>query len=263
MKLSLSVNNLAVSEVLSHTVDGETTSYGYDAASQLIFESKPGYLASYTFDRNGNRLSKTLNGVVENYSYDDGDKLLSAGYKTYQSDAAGRTTRVNGSILTYDDEDRLKTCMGQTYTYNGFDTRVAKNAGGIVTAYHHDGAGVTAPLISDSGATYTPGVSERRNGVSTFLNSGLKDVAKQTDAAGSVTATRKYDAYGMVIGSTGTWKGPFGYSGSAGYQEDETGLQLLGHRYYDPSTGRFLTRDPIKDGRNWYGYCGNNPVNAS
>ncbi|MCX6342502.1 MAG: RHS repeat-associated core domain-containing protein [Fimbriimonadales bacterium] len=116
------------------------------------------------------------------------------------------------------------------------------------------------PLISDSGASYTPGVSERRNGVSTFLNSGLKDVAKQTDAAGSVTATRKYDAYGMVIGSTGTWKGPFGYSGSAGYQEDETGLQLLGHRYYDPSTGRFLTRDPIKDGRNWYGYCGNKPV---
>jgi hypothetical protein len=37
-------------------------------------------------------------------------------------------------------------------------------------------------------------------------------------------------------------------------------LQLLGHRYYDPSTGRFLTRDPIKDGRNWYGYCENNPV---
>ena len=140
--------------------------------------------------------------------------------------------------------------------------RVAKNAGGSVTAYHRDGSGVTAPLISDSGATYTPGVSERRNGVSTFLNAGLKDAAKQTDISGNVTATRKYDAYGMVIGSTGTWKGPFGYSGSAGYQEDETGLQLLGHRYYDSSTGRFITRDPIKDGRNWYAYCDNNPVNA-
>jgi RHS repeat-associated protein len=243
------------------TEDGETTSYGYDAASQLTSEVRPGYSAGYTFDGNGNRLSKAVNGVTEFYSYDDGDKLLSAGIKTYTYDQAGRTTAVKvgigaPSILTYDDEDRLKTFMGQTYTYNGFDTRVGKNG----TTYHRDGTGVTAPLISDSGATYTPGVSERRNGVSTFLNSGLKDVAKQTDAAGSVTATRKYDAYGMVIGSTGTWKGPFGYSGSAGYQEDETGLQLLGHRYYDPSTGRFLTRDPIKDGRNWYGYCGNNPV---
>jgi YD repeat-containing protein len=35
MKLSLSVNNLAVSEVLSHTVDGETTSYGYDAVGKI------------------------------------------------------------------------------------------------------------------------------------------------------------------------------------------------------------------------------------
>lgn len=35
---------------------------------------------------------------------------------------------------------------------------------------------------------------------------------------------------------------------------------LLGHRYMDPSTGRFLTRDPVKDGRNWYGYCANNPL---
>ena len=261
----------AVSEVLDHTEDGIMTSYGYDAASQLTSETRPGYSASYTFDGNGNRLSKTVNGQVENYSYDDGDKLLSAGSKTYQYDAAGRTTQVRvgisaPSILTYDDEDRLKTTYGpmgsQSYSYNGFDTRVGKTVGGATTSYHRDGAGVTAPLISDSGATYTPGISERRNGVSTFLNSGMKDVAKQTDGVGNITATRKYDAYGMVIGSTGTWKGPFGYSGSAGYQEDETGLQLLGHRYYDSSTGRFITRDPIKDGRNWYGYCDNNPVNA-
>ena len=261
----------AASEVLSHTEDGVMTSYGYDMASQLTSETRPGYSASYTFDGNGNRLTKTVNGATENYSYDDGDKLLSAGSKTYQYDAAGRTTQVKvginaPSILTYDEEDRLKTTNGpmgsQSYSYNGFDTRVGKTVGGATTSYHRDGAGVTAPLISDTGATYTPGISERRNGVSTFLNVGLKDVAKQTDISGNVTTTRKYDAYGMVIGSTGTWKGPFGYSGSAGYQEDETGLQLLGHRYYDASTGRFITRDPIKDGRNWYAYCDNNPVVA-
>ena len=211
MQPSLSVESFGVSQ----TVDRETTSDGYDAASQLTSESRPGYNARYTFDGNGNRLSKTVNGNTEFYSYDNGDKLLSAGIKTYTYDQAGRTTSVKvgmgaPSVLTYDDEDRLKTFMGQTYTYNGFDTRVGKNG----VTYHRDGTGVTAPLISDSGATYTPGVSERRNGVSTFLNAGLKDVAKQTDISGNVTATRKYDAYGMVIGSTGTWKGPFGYSGS-------------------------------------------------
>ena len=50
--------------------------------------------------------------------------------------------------------------------------------------------------------------------------------------------------------------------GGFGYQEDATGLRLLGHRYYDSSTGRFLTRDPMRDGRNWYSYCGNDPLNA-
>jgi RHS repeat-associated protein len=166
--------------------------------------------------------------------------------------------------LTYDEESRLKTVVGpgvnQSYNYNGVDTRVSKTAGGSVTAYHRDGVGVTAPLISDTGADYTPGVSERRGPVSTFLHGGIKDKTAQSDATQAITAKRVYDAYGMVTNSTGTWKGPFGYSGGAGYQEDETGLQLLGHRYYDASTGRFLTRDPIKDGRNWYGYCDNSPV---
>lgn len=41
------------------------------------------------------------------------------------------------------------------------------------------------------------------------------------------------------------------------------GLQLLTHRYYDPSTGRFLTRDPISyaGGINLYSYVQNNPIN--
>jgi RHS repeat-associated protein len=52
---------------------------------------------------------------------------------------------------------------------------------------------------------------------------------------------------------------PIDYAGGFGYQQDsDSGLMLLGHRYYDPSTGRFLTRDPIKDGRNWYSYGGGN-----
>ena len=58
-----------------------------------------------------------------------------------------------------------------------------------------------------------------------------------------MVASRQYDAFGNVASSTGTWTGPFGYAGGFGYQEDATGLKLLGHRYYDSSTGRFLTRD--------------------
>ncbi len=83
----------------------------------------------------------------------------------------------------------------------------------------------------------------------------------QTSGLAAGQSTRTYDAFGILTASTGTPQGPFGFAGSYGYQEDkDTGLKLLGHRYYDPSTGRFLTRDPIKDGRNWYAYCGGNPL---
>ncbi|MDX1931767.1 MAG: RHS repeat-associated core domain-containing protein [Capsulimonadales bacterium] len=69
------------------------------------------------------------------------------------------------------------------------------------------------------------------------------------------------DAFGRFVSGTGSTPTPFGCAGGFGYQADASGLMLLGHRYYDASTGRFLSRDPIHDGYNWYAYCGNDPVN--
>lgn len=258
-----------VGNMSSKTVDGVVTTYGYDNADQLIAESRSGYAATYTYDGNGNRLSKTLNGVVEAYTYDDGDKMLSAGNKSYTYDLAGQTKTVTSpaglTTLNYDEEGRLTQVSGvagyQSYSYNGLDARRTKTIGGTTNTFKRMGASPTAPVIKDSNATYTPGVSERRGGVSKWAHSDYLRSAKQlTNSSESVTDTKQYDAFGMQTGTTGSTPTPFGFAGGHGYQSDETGLQLLGHRYYDPSTGRFLTRDPIKDGRNWYGYCENNPA---
>jgi RHS repeat-associated protein len=47
------------------------------------------------------------------------------------------------------------------------------------------------------------------------------------------------------------------------YQTDnDSRLQLLGHRYYDASVGRFISSDPAQSGDNWYAYCDNNPLAA-
>lgn len=155
-----------------------------------------------------------------------------------------------------------------SYSYNGAGTRVAKTEGGVPNAFKRDGVGVTAPVLADSYARYTPGVSENRGStpltsVTKYMHSGTKSADTQTNASQTIDATRKYDAFGAVLSGTGTWSGPFGNAGKFGYQEDATGYQLLGHRYYDPSTGRFLTRDPIQDGRNWYSYCRNNPLGGA
>ena len=72
-----------------------------------------------------------------------------------------------------------------------------------------------------------------------------------------------YNAYGTKLSGNPSGD-PFGFCAQAGaYTDSETGLSLMGLRYYDPSVGRFLTRDPsgYDGGPNLYDYTGNNPVN--
>jgi RHS repeat-associated protein len=106
---------------------------------------------------------------------------------------------------------------------------------------------------------YLPSIYEDRGGTVTNYHSGIKNAFLQTNSAGSQTASKRYDAFGNILASSGTWQGRFAYGGPYVYQTDGS-LQLLGDRYYDPSLGRFLTRDVAKDGRNWYTYCENNPI---
>ena len=269
----------SASNLSSKTVDALTTSYTYDNANQLLTESNTGYSASYSYDANGNRSSQVLNGTTYAYNYDNGDKLTSitsgsSTVKSYGYDAAGRTHTVTTSAgtttLSYDYEDRVTgitypSSATNSFTYNGLDTRVGKVDSTGTSTYKRDGADVTDPVLSDGSIAYTPGISERKSGTSTFDHGNyLGTYTRQTNASQATTATRVYDAFGNLESTTGSPQSGFGFVGGQGYQEDSnSGLKLLGHRYYDPSTGRFLTRDHARDGRNWYDYCSNNPLSKS
>lgn len=163
-----------------------------------------------------------------------------------------------GNSLDYQDDG----------TFNAFETRVSKTVSGTTTSYRRGGAGVTDPVLSETtgGTTtaYMPGTSEKRGSNPTqYLHSGIKNADARTSGQ-TVDATRQYDAFGNLTSSSGTWQGPFGYAGGFGYQEDaESGLKLLGHRYYDSTTGRFLSKDPASSGRNWYAYCVRNPISQA
>ncbi|MDX2065778.1 MAG: RHS repeat-associated core domain-containing protein [Fimbriimonadaceae bacterium] len=219
-----------------------------------------------------------LRSRFELHPVSDADKLTqikvgATTIKSYTYDTAGRTTAVTTSAgttnLTYDYESRVTqitypSTATNTFTYNGLDTRVGKVDSAGTATYKRDGDSVTAPVLDDGAAKFTPGISERRGTTSRFSHPDrMGSVTRHTSASQGSAASRQYDAFGNVAAVSGTWTGPFGFAGNWGYQEDgDSGLQLLGHRYYDPSTGRFLTRDPIKDGRNWYTYCENNPLTA-
>jgi RHS repeat-associated protein len=227
-------------------------------------------------DANGNRATKTLNSVTDTYVNDDADKLTSitrggSTIKSFTYDAAGRTTEVtvgaNTTEFDYDYEDRLVTITypnlsTNTFTYNAHHARASKVDSSGTQTYMRDGISVTSPVLSDSVANYTPRISERRASTTKYFHSDqLGSTERLTNGSQTTTDTRMYDAFGSLVNSTGSTSSPFGFVGRGGYQDDsDSGLKLLGSRYYDPSLGRFITRDRGSHGRNWYTYCDNNPV---
>ena len=266
----------AASRVTSAKEGGYWSYYEYDAIDQLVEEEKPGlsYLATYTYDANGNRLTRTVNSVTESYVYDEADKLETVSVnsnvvKEFTYDAAGRTTAVETGAGTtsfsYDYEGRVTSITypstsSDSYSYNGIGARVSASGTSGSRSYLRSGIDVSDFVLTDSGTDYTPGVSLRASSSSTFIHTGLKNSSTQSAENETIVANRVYDAFGNVVSSSGTWSGPFGYAGDFGYQEDASGLRLLGHRYYDSSTGRFITCDPIGAGRNWYEYSEGNPI---
>ncbi|MBR4023568.1 MAG: RHS repeat-associated core domain-containing protein [Ruminococcus sp.] len=90
------------------------------------------------------------------------------------------------------------------------------------------------------------------------------DVVNITNADGNVTKTYTYDAFGVEKNIDASDTNAFRYCGE--YYDAETGTIYLRARYYNPSIGRFITRDSysgkISDplSLNLYTYCANNPI---
>ena len=73
-----------------------------------------------------------------------------------------------------------------------------------------------------------------------------------------------YDPWGNPLTETYTDTNFSGIDNSnnyTGYTWDEVlDLYFAQNRFYDPADHRFTQEDPIKDGENWYAYCGNNAI---
>jgi RHS repeat-associated protein len=207
------------------------------------------------------------------YSYDANDQLSSDGY-----DLSGNTANFDGHTYTYDFEKRLKSKDGTTATlvYDGDGSRVAKTIGGVTTKFLVDDlnpTGYLQVLEEVSGGevkvayTYgTTGVSQRRNGVTNYYGYDAHgNVTFLADAAGMVTDTYDYDAWGTLVASSGTTQNTRMYVGEE--FDPNLGLINLRARAYDPSRGRFPTLDPQMGQLgnpvtfNRYLYAGGDPVN--
>ena len=93
---------------------------------------------------------------------------------------------------------------------------------------------------------------------------GNGNVSALVNAAdGTLAANYEYGPFGEVIRSTGPMAkiNPFRFSTK--YQDDESDLLYYGYRYYKPSAGIWLSRDPIQErgGKNLYVFARNDAIN--
>jgi RHS repeat-associated protein len=234
---------------------GEFFAYAYDAVGNRLAMTTTEGTTAYTYDA-ANRLTN-VDGVA--YTWDNNGNLLSDGTRTFQYDYANRLTQVVSGTLTTE------------FTYNGNGHRVAKTVNGTQTRYTLDPAmGLVQVLVETTGGettTYLYGhdlLAEETTAWVWHLNDGLGSVRQLTDGAGQVTVAQGYTPFGVLLWYEGSAASAYGYTGE---QEDaSTGLVFLRARYYDPSTGRFISEDPFPgyvrrpQSLNLYVYVTNNPL---
>jgi RHS repeat-associated protein len=216
---------------------------------------------SYTYDPVGNRTQKvsTLPGYPGGLSnYNANDELSTDTY-----DANGNTTVSNGLGYVYDFENHLvQAGAGISYVYDGDGNRVSKTVAGVTTNYGVDTFNptgyaqvVTETVSGTSPQSYVYGL-ERIARFRQFYDytanhwvyenvyyayDGHGSVRALTDATGTVTDTYDYDAFGVLIHSTGTTPNSYLYSGEQ--FDADLGLYYNRARYLNTGTGRFWSMD--------------------
>ena len=171
----------------------------------------------------------------------------------------------------YDQANRLTTAtvagVSETYTYDGDGVRFSRQVGaGPVTRFVTDPAAGLPVTLDDGVRKYVwgQGLAYAVSGTTleVYHTDRLGSVRAITDAAGTITATYRTDEFGISTATTGTTSQPFGFTGEP---RDATGLSYLRARYYDPTLGRFLSRDELAgspslpQSLNRYAYVSNNP----
>jgi len=263
--------------------NGDETTYRYDDLYRLTGVTYPdGSTVGYVYDSVGNRLVMTDTTGTTGYSYDDSDRLQSAGMVTYGWDnngnMIGKADESGATTYTYDYENRLisvtlpggstdtftyypdgrrlshTSTSGETtiYLYDGFNTLMETNSGGATTA-RYTSAGIDGWLsMEQSGGT-----------THYYHQDGLRSIVGLTDADQTVAATYQYDVFGSIKSQTGSIANPHLFTG--GRWDNNSNLYHFRFRQYDPTLGRFITRDPWR-GRisnptalHRYTYVGNNP----
>jgi RHS repeat-associated protein len=209
------------------------------------------------------------------YTRDDLDRIVSA-------TGMGFTWDDNGNLVTWDDgsddwayrydsENRhikvkVNGAAAARYTYDAGGRRVRGwDAVGGTVDYVYSGLNIVDEINGGAHEKYVYAgsmhLASNSSGTTEYFHvDHLGSTRLKTTSTGGVIYESNYEPFGPGYGEDGSEE--FRYTGK---QEDTTGLYYFGARYYDPVTGRFITRDSVfgdlsdPQSLNRYVYCRNNP----
>ena len=271
-----------------------TESYTYDPVGRLASVCYTGDCSvgtSWTYDAAGNRTSQTVTGWgtpgTTTYQYNNANELESAtlGQNTtnYSYNADGEQTAAGSSSYSWNLAGELisATVGGQTtnYTYDGAGMRVsATNGANTINYSWNEAAGGLPTLAAETngsggalrtylyGPSSSPASMITSSGSYYYAYDAYGNVSDLTDANGATQWAYQYDPFGVVRSAVNVSgaapTNPFQYAGQ--YTDAGVGLSDMRARQYDPTTGSFLTIDPLGQtttlASSPYAYAGDLPI---
>ena len=278
-----------------------TYTYNYDKAGRLTDVTKNGAsYSTYTYDSNSNRETATTPSGTANGTYDAQDRMLNYGDASYTYSANGelesRTAGSQSTTYTYDvlgnliaaalpdgehisyiidpENRRVGRVAGQTgFTITPENTHLRGHENTeLRTGYLYDGDRIVAQLDDNnqivSRFVYATGATSPdymvRGGVTYRIIADQlgSPVIMVNTSTGALAEQISYDEFGNVLSDTNPGFQPFGFAG--GLYDQDTKLVRFGARDYDPSSGRWTAKDPIRftgGDTNLYGYVLDEPIN--
>ena len=205
---------------------------------------------AYSYDANGNQITKTAESKTEINIYDGLNQLIgftdgetTASYK-YNADGLRTSKTVDGKTINHiwDGSKQIIVDMDDSDWYSAevyvrgtnLLAKFSKQSGNVKTDYQY------------------------------YTQNAHGDVVNLTDSTGAITKSYKYDAFGVEQNVDDADDNAFRYCGE--YFDAETGTIYLRARYYNPTIGRFISRDSVTGEKtdplslNLYTYCHNTPI---
>ena len=262
-----------------------TNIYAYDKIGRLTNEitrsSSGATTTRFTYDLAGNRLTagastytyanNRLNGALHDTAGNitnlvRGTTTLRMSWNTLGQLVSVATNNILAESYAYDPLGRrVKTTAGGTtvyHVYSGDECAADLDASGNPLRSYTFGQGIDnllAVTVYDASATNTCyAVKDHLGSVQALVN-----------VSGSVVESYSYDAWGntTIKNAGGATITSSAYGNRYMFQGREystvTGLYNFRARWYAPTIGRWLSKDPIglEGGLNLYAFCGNNAVN--